>query len=230
MRRCLLLVLLASLGTAACASTPSGISDRMAAPAPMLSVERFLQAANSGDLEAMAYIFGTARGPIAGETGSSLGCAFRRVGSWFGAGRRCVSWSDIELRMNAIALIIRHDDYRVRSQSNVPGRTRPTTRVGVDLDRGSSRYSDVPFVVVQTSDGRWLVEEIGLERITALRGPAPSPLHELPKDTPRAVRMQEGHEMPAGPWPRFPVDETESPVSQLGQSGVDVGHSIREVV
>jgi hypothetical protein len=141
----------------------------MAGPQPQLSVERFLQAANTRDLEAMARIFGTSRGPITDRAGSSVGCAFRRMGSWIGLSRRCLSWQQIEVRMNTIAYILRHDDYRMRSESTVAGRAHPTTRVGVDLVQGPERYQDVPFFVVRTSGGQWLVEEIGLERITAAR-------------------------------------------------------------
>lgn len=133
----------------------------------MLSVERFLQAENTGDLEAMARIFGTAEGPIADRTGHFITCPFRRLGSWCRMGDPCLSWVEIELRMNLIAQILQHDDYRVRTEVPVPGRTSQTTRVGVDLVRGLSEYLDVPFEVVLTPDGRWLVESIGLERITA---------------------------------------------------------------
>jgi len=158
------------LVVAGCASGPPLAQTRMAASQPMLSVERFLQAANTGDLEAMAMIFGTSRGPIANQAGGTLPCAFRRMGSWVGLGSRCVSWIDIEIRMDAIARLLRHDDYRVRSESSVAGRARPTIRVGVDMARGASNIQDVPFVVVQASDGRWMVEEIGLERLTAESG------------------------------------------------------------
>ena len=150
-----------------CASTPSGSSDRMPGTAPMVSVERFLQAANTEDFDAMARIFGTAGGPIADQSGGTVSCAFRRIGSWIRLSDRCLSRSQIELRMNAIALLLRHDSYRVRSESGVAGRTSPTRRVGVDLEQGSSVVADVPFVVVELSDGRWLVEEIGLERLTS---------------------------------------------------------------
>ena len=132
----------------------------------MGSVERFLRASNAGDLEAMARIFGTSSGPVAEQLGNPVSCGFRRVGSWIGLSDRCTTWQDLELRMNAIALVLRHDVYRFRNEAQVPGRQRPTVRIGVDLDQGMNRYTDVPFVVVQARDGRWLVEQIGLERIT----------------------------------------------------------------
>lgn len=154
------------VGLGGCASSgPSGAP--MAGPEPMLSVERFLLAANTGDLDAMARIFGTSAGPMADRAGSALGCGLRRMGSWLRLSRRCVSWQDIELRMNTIALILQHDDYRVRSENPVAGRRHPTRRVGVDLQRGGQQFTDVPFVVVRSGEGRWLIEEIGLERITA---------------------------------------------------------------
>ncbi len=161
------LVLAAALlaGTAGCASSGPP-TPRMAGGQPMVSVERFLQASNTGDLGAMAYIFGTASGPVADETGNTFSCAFRRMGSWIRVSDRCVTWQEIELRMNVIALVLRHDTYRIRSESQVPGRQRPTIRIGVDLDRGRDRYPDVPFVVVQARDGRWFVEQIGLNQIT----------------------------------------------------------------
>ena len=49
----------------ACVQIALPALDRMAGVQPILSVERFLQVANTGDLEAMALIFGTADGPIA---------------------------------------------------------------------------------------------------------------------------------------------------------------------
>lgn len=137
----------------------------MAGVAPMLSVERFLQAANTQDLDTMARIFGTYNGPV-GDTGSTFGCAFRRMGSWIGVTQRCLTRVDVELRMNALALILRHDDYRILSERPVPGRVHPTSRVGVTLVRGNRTVDDVPFLVVRSRSGRWLVEEIDLERIT----------------------------------------------------------------
>lgn len=163
MQRAATLVLILLLASS-CASRTVGDGE-MAAVAPMLSVERFLQAANSRDLEAMANLFGTPRGPVA-DTGSTVGCAFRKMGSWIGLSRPCTTIQEIELRMDAISRILRHDDYRIVSESRVAGRREPTTRIGVDLEMGEDTVRDVPFLVVQTGEGRWLVQEIGLERVT----------------------------------------------------------------
>jgi hypothetical protein len=152
------------LAAAGCASTPA--TPRMAASQPMVSVERFLQAANTGDLEAMGNIFGNRNGSMVDRMGNPFSCAFKRVGSWIRVSERCVTRPEMELRMNVIALILRHDVYRVRNEAPVPGRERPTVRIGVDIDQGRERFTDVPFVLVQTRGGRWLVEQIGLEQIT----------------------------------------------------------------
>lgn len=157
-------LLLLSVLVAGCASGGGGRGDA-AGVAPLLSVERFLQAANTRDLDTMARIFGTYDGPI-GDTGSTFGCAFKRMGSWIGLSDRCVSRVDVELRMDAIAMILRHDDFRVLSEQSVPGRVHPTSRVGVTIVRGTQSIPDVPFVVVRSRSGRWLVEQIDLERIT----------------------------------------------------------------
>lgn len=146
-------------------STTAGPSAEAASVAPILSVERFLQATNARDLESMARIFGTEDGPVA-ETGGTIGCGFKKLGSWIGLGRRCATWAEVELRMDAIAQILQHGDYTIASERSVPGRAHPTSRIGVNLVVSGETILDVPFVVVRTGGGRWLIEEIGLTRIT----------------------------------------------------------------
>jgi hypothetical protein len=161
--------LLLILAAAGCASPGSSGPVAIAAEQPVVSVERFLLAANTRDLDAMAALFGNADGPISSSSGSAVSCVFRRMGSWVGMSRACTSWQEIELRMNAIAEIIRHDDYRMVSENAVAGRTASTIRVGVDLHRGTLRYRDVAFVAVRQSSGRWLIQEIDLEAVTGAR-------------------------------------------------------------
>jgi hypothetical protein len=91
----------------------------------------------------MASLFGTYDGPI--------------------GGRR----EDIELRMSAIAEIMQHDDYEIGAETREPGRTHPTQRVNVTIEQGAQTYDDVPFLVVQSNNGSWLIEEIALERLTS---------------------------------------------------------------
>jgi hypothetical protein len=130
----------------------------------MLSVERFLQASNARDLHGMANIFGTADGPII-ETGSAFGCMFKRIGSWIGLGDRCATIQEVELRMDAISNLLQHEDYTVVSESRVAGREDPTTRVGVNFVIQGRGIMDVPFLVVQSREGRWFIEEIDLEKV-----------------------------------------------------------------
>ena len=116
----------------------------------------------------MAQIFGTADGPI-GETGSTLGCGFKRMGSWIGLSDRCISWLEVELRMSMIADVLQNEDYRVGGDQRVPGRANPTTRVAVTLQKNGNSLTDIPFVVVQGRGGEWFVEEIGLDQVTSRR-------------------------------------------------------------
>jgi len=140
-----------------------------AAVAPMLSVERFLQAANDRDLYSMARLFGTAEGPMS-DTGGTFGCAFKKLGSWFGIGERCLTIQEVEIRMDAIAQVLSHEDYTVVAESSVAGRHNPTSRIGVNMRVNGRNIQDVPFVVVRTPEGRWLIEEIGLTKITGRGG------------------------------------------------------------
>lgn len=149
-----------------CASSGPSSRDGMVGNQAMVSVERFLQAANTSDLEAMARIFGTTDGPVIRRLGNPVSCGFRRVGSWVGLSDRCARWPELELWMSSIASILRHDDFSLQSESSVPGRSNPTIRVGVDFRMGNQNIRDVAFVVVQGSGGGWFVEEIDLERIT----------------------------------------------------------------
>ena len=167
MRRTLLLGLLLALPLG-CTTTQTLPSGGMAAVAPMLSVERFLQAANDRDLDAMARLFGTADGPII-ETGSTFGCAFKKMGSWIGLGDRCRTLLEVEVQMDLIAQVLQHEDYTIQSERTVAGRVNQTSRIGVDLLINGETRTDVPFFVVRTGQNRWLVEEIGLERVTGNR-------------------------------------------------------------
>jgi hypothetical protein len=133
----------------------------------MLSVERFLQAANDRDLHSMGRIFGTSDGPII-ETGGTLGCGFKKFGSWLGIGERCLTLQEVEIQMSLLAEILEHEDYTIVSEATVPGRVNPTTRIGVNMRVDGEDIDDVPFLVVQTGDRRWLVEEVGVTRITGV--------------------------------------------------------------
>jgi hypothetical protein len=120
-------------------STPA--SREIAGVGAMLSVERFLQAANEKDFEAMQELFGSYEGPIEGDR------------------------QELELRMAAIAEILGHEDYVIVSEEREPGREHPTTRVLVTLTKGGRPIEGVPFLVVRTEAGGWLVEQVDLAYI-----------------------------------------------------------------
>jgi len=155
------LLALAILGAASC--TQQSAPAAVAPVAAQLSVERFLQAANGHDVDAMGRLFGTHDGPVM-ETGSTFSCFFKKIGSWFG-GTRCTKKTEVEVRMDTIASIIAHEDYEIVREEPVAGRTYPARRVLVDLTVQGDKVTNIPFVVVQTTQGRWLVEQVPLEQI-----------------------------------------------------------------
>ncbi len=159
-------LLAVALGTAQC-TTRVIQSPGAAAVAPQLSVERFLQAANSRDLYGMGRLFGTSDGPM-GDTGSTFGCMFKKIGSWFG-GQSCRTRQEVEIQMEAISSILQHENYRIVREEMVAGRDVPTTRVVVNLTIRGQPVDGVPFLVVQASGGRWLVQEVDLQLVMAGR-------------------------------------------------------------
>ena len=131
--------------------------------AAQLAVDRFLEAANQRDLITMGRTFGTEDGPI-GDTGSTFGCFFKKIGSWFG-GTACRKQQDVQVQMSAIANILRYDDYKITREEPVAGRLNEATRIYVDLTMGDRQVKDVPFVVVRAGGGAWLVEEVDLKKV-----------------------------------------------------------------
>ncbi len=171
MRRMLRAVLVAptlALLSAACTTAMVQQTGAAAQLGPELTVERFLQAANNRDLETMGRLFGTADGPIS-DTGSTFACAFKKIGSWFG-GTPCRSRNNVQIRMETIARLLAHQDYKITREEQVAGRDHPSIRVFVDLTVRGLQVSDIPFVVVQRPNGTWLVEQIGLQQLLAKEG------------------------------------------------------------
>lgn len=152
-----------AIAAVASACATQSAPNEVAPVAAQLSVERFLEAANAHDVETMGRLFGTSSGPL-GDTGGTFGCFFKKIGSWFG-GAACTRRVDVELRMDAIASIVQYRGYRIVREEPVAGRVSLTRRVLVDLEMDGRQVSEVPFVVVRTGEGRWLVEDVPLERI-----------------------------------------------------------------
>lgn len=128
------------------ASTSVVGGSEMSSVAPVLSVERFLQAVNAEDIESMSRLFGTAQGPVTGDR------------------------MQLETELALISRILRHEDYRVVSDRKAFGRQAETHRIGVNLTIDGEVVSDVAFLVVQAAGGRWFVECVDLEKVTSGTG------------------------------------------------------------
>ena len=114
--------------------------------ATSLVIEQFLRAVNASDLDTMARLFGTVEGPIVKRDPKK----------------------DVDNRMYALAAILRHEDYAIEGMQIVPGRRDEATRVNVAMTV-NGRSVRVPYTLVWSRDGNWLVEQIGIEAITSMR-------------------------------------------------------------
>ena len=75
---------------------------------------------------------------------------------------------EVELRLDAIAAMIQHEDYRVASERSVSGTQVLTIRIGVGMSlAGGRNVRDVGFTVVLASGDRWLVPIVELAKITS---------------------------------------------------------------
>lgn len=111
-----------------------------------LVVEQFMRAANAKDLNAMARLFGTKDGPV--------------FGKW--------PKDEIEKRMFIISTELKHEDFSVTAEQIVPGRGADATKLTVKLRKDGKDYN-VPFTLVRYKNESWLVEQIGIDVITAPR-------------------------------------------------------------
>lgn len=140
----LLLALAACGGTAATAppaSGPAPVPSTAAGPAE--AVERFLTLAASHSYLQMGQLFGTVAGPITNRDPGP----------------------QVERRMYTISNIVRNDRFVIRGQQAIPGRGPEAQQLTVAITQGGE-VKDVPFVVVRTAGGNWLVEQIDLQALT----------------------------------------------------------------
>lgn len=107
------------------------------------AVHAFMQAVADSNLAKMATLWGTARGPAA-KTGQP---------------------SDYERRIAIMQAYLRNDSFRLTS--DVPEADNRRV-VQVELRRQTCT-SNVPFVVIKTGDGSWLINQVDL---TAAGNPA----------------------------------------------------------
>ena len=117
---------------------------------PALTIERFLAATNQNDLDTMASLFGTRDGSVT----------------------RTWSQKEIDERMLIFASVLRHTDYTIAGEEVVAGRRDEATQLNVDMVIQGDTVQ-VPFLLVRTGGQDWLIENIGIERVT--RGPGGTP-------------------------------------------------------
>jgi hypothetical protein len=140
------LLLAAALVSACAGSAPRTAQEPSFAPA--LTVERFLRAANQGDLDTMSSLFGTRDGSVTGQ--------------W--------SRKEVDERMLIFATVLRHQDYSITGEQIVPGRREEATQLNVRLVTQNGNVAEVPFTLVRTRrDSSWLVENFDLAALTRAR-------------------------------------------------------------
>jgi hypothetical protein len=71
--------------------------------------------------------------------------------------------------MYAIASILANDRFTIQGTGQgIPGRGPEVTQLTVRITQ-QGQAKDVPFVVVRTASGGWLVEQVDLQAITRLQ-------------------------------------------------------------
>jgi hypothetical protein len=116
------------------------------AGAPADAVERFMRLLAAKDYLQMGHLFGTAEGPITSRDPQQ----------------------QVERRMYAIASILANDRFVIRGGQGIPGRGPEVTQLTVQITQ-HGQAKDVPFVVVRTASGGWLVEQVDLQAVTRLQ-------------------------------------------------------------
>jgi hypothetical protein len=125
----------AALLLAACSG--GGASQVQPANTAAAAVQNFMKAVADSNLTTMANLWGTARGP-AGRTRQP---------------------ADYERRVTVIQAYLIHDDYRILADA--PDGSEARRAMQVQIRRQACTW-DVPFTVIQTTDGSWLVNQVDL--------------------------------------------------------------------
>jgi len=128
----------AALVLAACSGGSAGGAGEVdPANSASSAVTAFLQAVSDSNLSKMAALWGTTAGPSA----------------------RTRQPPDYERRVAVMQAYLRHDDSRIVSDTPEAIPTRHT--VQAELRRSACTWS-VPFVVIQLSNGGWIVNSVDL--------------------------------------------------------------------
>ncbi len=129
---------------AACGGGAAGAGKVRPASTASVTVQNFMRAVADSNLDAMAALWGTTRGP-AGQVKQP---------------------SDYERRIAVMQAYLSSDDYRIVSDQQDGPPTRHAVQVQI---RRQACTWDVPFSVIQLADGTWLVNQVDL---TAAGNPA----------------------------------------------------------
>jgi hypothetical protein len=116
------------------------------AAAPMEVVERFMRLLAAKDYLQMGHLFGTAEGPITSRDPQQ----------------------QVERRMFAIANILANDRFVIGGGQAIPGRGPEVSQLIVQITQQGQTKS-VPFVVVRSASGGWLVEQVDLQAVTRIQ-------------------------------------------------------------
>jgi hypothetical protein len=142
-RPAVVLLALVLIAQTACVRRPVQRQPVVSVVAPTLVVERFLKAVNANDIQTMAHLFGTRDGSILNREKAD----------------------QVQQRMFILASLLHHDDYRIEGNEIVPGHLNDAIQVNVRMWFGE-RQVVLPFTMVLTKKHEWLVEKIGVDRLT----------------------------------------------------------------
>ena len=145
-----LILALALMGGAACASAPPGPSGSAlstGARTSVAAVERFFAAVRAQDLQAMGQVWGTSRGPA----------------------RDNMPRAELEKREVILQCYFNYDSFRVRGESPI---SEIRHAVRVELVRGGL-VREPTIYTVQASDGRWFVENLDMAAVKDFCAMAP---------------------------------------------------------
>jgi hypothetical protein len=129
---------------AACGGGGTGAGAVHPANSPTTAVQEFMRAVADSNLDKMAMLWGTAKGPAA----------------------RTKQPADYERRVVIMQTYLSHDDSRILSDT--PDGSAGRHALQVELRRQACTWT-VPFGVIQLADRSWIVQEIDL---TAAGNPA----------------------------------------------------------
>jgi hypothetical protein len=134
-RRWFLAAALLTVPLAACGG--SGAGAVRPANTASAAVENFMRAVADSNLDAMASLWGTAKGP-ASQTKQP---------------------PDYERRIAVMQSYLTHDDSRILSNS--PGDSEARRSIQVQIRRQACTWT-IPFSVIKLADGRWIINQVDL--------------------------------------------------------------------